>query len=804
MSIRIPRTCTRLTSDSSSDAESQSLAAVRDIPAYVLLGDAGLGKTTAFEMECDELGDEGHFVNAGDFLTFSPEDCPEWSGKTLFIDGLDEVRAGQSDARSPMNQIRGHLAKLGRPNFRISCRMVDWFGDTDRMKLNAVSPSGEVVTLGLDALTEADIERILAHSSPGADVKSFISNAHDNGVYGLLANPQSLEMLIDLVADGGGWPASRKETFERFSSLVARECNREHEIGAHRISASKILDAAGRLCAVQLLTGKYGYSTDWREADANYLEPTRCGYDEDTLLQRAFSTRLFSTVTEGKISPVHRHIAEFLGARHLGGLIDKGLPPGRVISLMTGADGIVVTELRGLAAWLATISKSARNALIDTDPIGIGIYGDISDFSVDDRLLLLESIRGKMRRVEDFWDLGPAFKSIASPDMIPVLGRFLSESPREDQEESFTQFLLSTLICGAPLGELSELLLGVVYDVHWSAPTRELALDAFLHTCEDQTFRVDNLRQLLVDIRDGDVSDPDNELLGTILSQLYPNELSPQEVWGFLLLKGSGSANYRYRRFWRSHLLDRVTDEQAADLTDCFASQSEVLTPVLQGLYLQELPFGLLLRSLKARGDGIDAKTMYAWLGIGVPLWRQLRRDASVQGIRAWLEERPSVQKSIILEAFKRLSDSDIDNPWRAETDAMMRMYGAVLPAGFGPWYLEQSIAWAKPQPSIAEYFLEMAVRAYRGRDDDHGLPITQLREMVKPVEALSLKLEQLLTPPTSKVGGVQTGQRIQKICRRAATAGGGVASLRSIQRIGIPRKLRRAWSSIPNGARIL
>lgn len=745
MSIRISRTCTRLRSDSSSDGESQSLEAVRDLPAYVLLGDPGLGKTTAFEMECAELGEESHFVTARDFLTFSPEDCPEWKDKILFIDGLDEVRAGQSDARTPLDQIRRNLAKLRRPRFRISCRMVDWLGDNDRTKLDAMSPNGKVVTLGLDPLTKADIEHIVAHRSPDTNAKSFIANAYDNGVHGLLANPQSLEMLIDLVADGGGWPASRKALFERFSSLVARERNREHEIGGPKISTPTLLDAAGRLCAVQLLTGNYGYSTDWQQADEDFLGATQCGYDEDALLQRALSTRLFSTVSEGKVSPVHRQMAEYLGARHLGGLIDAGLPAGRVISLMTGADGIVVTELRGLAAWLATISKSARNALIETDPIGIGIYGDISDFSVDDRLSLLKSIRGKMRRVEDFWGMGPAFKSMASPDMIPAFERFLGEYPRDEQQESFSQFLLSTLNWGAPLGELSELLLGIVYDVNWSATTRQLALDAFLHTCEDDPNRVKSLRQFIVDIRDGNVADPDSELLGTVLDQLYPGELSPSEVWDYLLLKGSGPPTYRFGRFWRNGLLDRTTDEQAADLIECFASQSEVLTPALQRLYLEELPIELLHRTLRARGDEIDAKTQYDWLDVGVPLWRQARKDTFVRRIRTWLEERPDVQKGIILEAFSRLSDSD--SPWIAEHDARMHMYGAAPPAGFGPWYLEQSIARAKSQPSVAEYLLEMAVRAYRSQGNDNGLPVAHLREMVKPVEALSLKLEQLLNP---------------------------------------------------------
>ena len=97
---------------------------------------------------------------------------------------------------------------------------------------------------------------------------------------------------------------------------------------------------------------------------------------------RALSTKLFKSESTGRFIPVHRHIAEFLGARHLAQQINAGLPAKRVLSLITGGDGIVVTELRGLSAWLATHCQAARDHLVESDPIGVGLYGDISAFSV--------------------------------------------------------------------------------------------------------------------------------------------------------------------------------------------------------------------------------------------------------------------------------------------------------------------------------------------------------------------------------------------------------------------------------------
>lgn len=64
MSRIVPRTCTELPATSASagaarspDNAGQPLKRFRSTPAYVLLGDPGAGKTTAFERECTALGD---------------------------------------------------------------------------------------------------------------------------------------------------------------------------------------------------------------------------------------------------------------------------------------------------------------------------------------------------------------------------------------------------------------------------------------------------------------------------------------------------------------------------------------------------------------------------------------------------------------------------------------------------------------------------------------------------------------------------------------------------------------------------
>ena len=139
MNVIVPRTGTVIPlGDEKRDPtrDSRPLSEFRDAPAYVLLGDPGSGKTTAFKTECEAHGEEACMVDARDFLELSMKKHSEWRGKTLFIDGLDEVRAGVSNVRKPFDKLRKRLEKLGRPRFRLSCREADWLGDNDWKSLD--------------------------------------------------------------------------------------------------------------------------------------------------------------------------------------------------------------------------------------------------------------------------------------------------------------------------------------------------------------------------------------------------------------------------------------------------------------------------------------------------------------------------------------------------------------------------------------------------------------------------------------------------------------------------------------------
>ena len=199
------------------------------------------------------------------------------------------------------------------------------------------------------------------------------------------------------------------------------------------------------------------------QPEEEYPALDQCDYDRQ-VLRLALATKLFKGASSNRFTPVHRHIAEFLGARHLAGVIKERLPARRVISLMAGEDGTVVTEMRGLSAWLAAHSRDARADLIERDPIGVGLYGDIGEFSNEEKRALLESLKRQGERLGSLWQSAPAFGALATPELGPQLRAVLKDADRSPDHQMFTDFILRVLEGGEALSSLSGILLEIVRD----------------------------------------------------------------------------------------------------------------------------------------------------------------------------------------------------------------------------------------------------------------------------------------------------------------------------------------------------
>ena len=739
MTAFVPRTCTEIGEDGQvkqnpdrSKRTCLSFEEFRDTDAYVLLGPPGAGKTEVFKQEAD--CPKARRITARDFITF--DDRPEWHNTTLFIDGLDEKRAGSLDGRTPLDGIRKKLDRLGRPRFRLSCREADWFGANDRDKLKAVSRNEQVTVLRLDPLTDENIHKILRDNLEVDDPEKFVREASQKGLEALLANPKSLEMLVVAVR-GGEWPSTRIQTFDMACRTLLREHNQEHQLAKpDSVGISDLLDAAGRLCTVQLLTGVAGYALPGTESDREYLGLEQISGGDQRVFRHLLGTKLFTAPSEGHAAPVHRHVAEFLAGRYVAGLIEKGLPVRRILALMTGDDGGVVSELRGLSAWLTSHGKTSRMEIIEHDPIGTVLYGDVRDFSVDEKRRLINGLYRESQRNPWFFGslegMDSRFGDLATPDMEPVFREALTSQKRDEIHQGLVVCLVEALRHGPAIPKLTDVLLGVVRDDSWWPRIRYRALDTILHQGKNDEQTDATLMALLEDIANGSVPDPDDELLGRLLNRLYLSRLSASEIFQYLRTPKNNILSGVYRLFWYDVAMDS-TNAQRAELLDILVERRHELWEKIRedphpGNPACNLPSLLLAYFLNESHEAIAPDRLFDWLGLAAldfddfdPSRPYEHLDTETGKIHDWLTKHPETQKAIIAKCVEHCYGKERLRSFVTCVDRKRRrMFNATLPPDFGSWCLEQ--ATSATDANAAIWYILQVVNALYNHQHDEGL----------------------------------------------------------------------------------
>ena len=735
MTSTVRRTCRDIGARDSrgpSEFPSRPVEDWKDEAAYVLLGSPGSGKTTIFKHLAKRQG--GRWVTARDFLTL--DDRPEWHDTTLFIDGLDETRAGTADGRTPLDSIRAKLDRLERPRFRLSCREADWFGANDREHLKTVSLSGAVKVLRLDPLSNRDIHQVLCGALGIEDPEKFVTAAQRKGLDGLLVNPQSLKMLAVAVGAAGVWPATRTQEFDTACRTLLAEHNDEHRIASPDPGGiADLIEASGKLCAVQLLTGAAGYALPGAEGDQHFLGLDRLPGTDRRLLCRSLQSKLFEFPTERRTVPVHRQVAEFLAARYLAALVENGLPVGRILALITGYDGVVVSELRGLSAWLAAHSKSSRAEVIVRDPLGTVLYGDAEHFAPEEKRLLLDGIERQTAanpRLITTLQLDSRLGDLASSDMENHVREILTAPTREDSWQSFIVILLEALRHGEPLPELATPLKELIRDDTRWPRIRERAVDVFVRHRRNDTEALAELKELAADVYAGRVADSDDALLGCLLSTLYPEAISESEVIQYLRVPQRPNHSPEYGYFWSGQLPKRSTRSQLAVLLDLVVERYDRLLADerphgLPAFFIRRLPTNLLARFLRLSGDEVNLTRLFHWLepvakagdrtydrGIGSVESREIHR---------WLESHPASWKTLLEMSLQHCGD----RPDRTESywfyNCMRevehgRLLGAARPRDFGLWCLDQAVA-AKNRITAEWLIAEVAECLHFSRCDE-------------------------------------------------------------------------------------
>ncbi|WP_020484752.1 NACHT domain-containing protein [Methylomonas sp. MK1] len=636
-----------------------TFADILEIPNIILLGEPGAGKTYLFRNGADH--EKGNFISSRNFTIHADEN---FSNKPIYIDALDEKRS-RTDQPDSIDEIIKHIKQIKPSKVRLSCRVADWLGETD---LELFKPyfdaTGGYCVVILEALNEDGIDQILSEKNI-ANPTEFKAKAFEKGIETMLSNPQTLIMLADTVKNGQ-WPSTKTELFENATDLLLLEHNSNHKhkrLAAYKIDQLK--DAAGAACAVLLITDIEGISL-LTNADNSYAD---IPYPDSEIVLAAITKRAFVITNhqEEQVGYSHRTIAEYLAACWLVKSVRNGLPVRRVVSWL-GIENHPAPELRGLYAWLTQLLPEHTDSLLENDPYGVLVLGDVSCLSLSSRKKLLNELlnlteKNPWFRAED-WS-GAPLGFLSTPD---IACEFKSILLRKPQQFHLRSIVLDAIKFGEQQPELKDELLNLFCDNCAPYAERSRAIEGLIHA-------IPNGKQLAVKATRETLksSNDDIRLKEEVIYKLYNEYFSPEDTIHLII---DHINHYDHNKVVTGNLWLLSRALPINDLPNTLDLLSQInFDNVSEYDEVWSFAYELLERTLHAEGN-IDANQLWRWIsrlkfysGYG-----RHRRDV----IKSWLEENPCFLILIFNLALNEHKDfSNIHGFWNNFRELVRYQYNA-------------------------------------------------------------------------------------------------------------------------------
>ncbi|MFV2014819.1 MAG: hypothetical protein ACC656_05295, partial [Candidatus Heimdallarchaeota archaeon] len=598
----------------------------------------------------------------------------------------------------PLDAIRNKLLKLEKPKFRISCREADWLGISDKHDIEAVTSKNKITVIHLEELNEEQIEDFVRQEDTSLDIKKFIYWSHKHTLFSMLGNPQILKLIVKAISENK-WPENKSDVYRIACEKMVLESNVVHQQStiSKNYSEKLLIETAGELFAYQIIAGVEGYSLN--QTIASEHNPYYGNIIEDNIEVFEFSlkTNLFKQGVDYELrEPTHRSIAEYLAALYLSGLIEnKGLPVRRLLALITTVEGEVVSSLRGLFAWFLTLCFSERSNLLNRDPLGIVLYGDVASFSKEQKKKLFFYLHNEAKIHAGFrsgsW-LSSPFGALGTVDMEDVIRNLLEGSSRDDANQALVNCVLDAVENGEKLNGLKDTLLNIIKDYTWWPGIRWAALRALLKM--SLKYDTELILQILDDIKNEKIEDREDQLLGILLFNLYPKIIKTDTVFDYLHSQKYGNFYGKYIDFWSHELLNNTKDTDIPLLLDQIVQRKKIKESLHSNYTLFSFISNLLVDGINKFGDKIVIERLYNWLGAGldkhgISILKDLDDGKNEITIQQWITDRPDKYKAILEEGTSRCIKNKKN--WKSIYLINVRLFNAKEPDDIGSWYLEQA-----------------------------------------------------------------------------------------------------------------
>lgn len=431
----------------------------------VVLGEAGAGKTTEFQLRAEELNERGQavfFIPLAELAAASLPDClsarqlarlAAWRSSAedawFFLDALDLARLGGRDPFVALRRLRRHLGpELGRAHLLISCRTSDWRDRADKRSIRealggVVAEEGggagphrraggedrPVFVVDLAPLDRRQVRLLACHfglSERGAEV--FHDQLLLAGVGPYASRPADVGWLVAY------W--QERATFDSLTGLIVR--NIDEKLGARApgrspgLPLSRAWQGAETLAGITTLLGEPSILLPRESAflDQRHPQVDPRPYLKDWTvaeLEDLLALPLFTTSSRGAVRFHHDSLQGYLGARWLFHLVEAGLKPDDLQALLfpLHPDLPVGKALASAVGWLSALLPEVRQVAMQEAPELLMEEGDSRALTIVDRR---EVLRGWALRAG--YDPG-ALRELSLPGLRRLAAAGLGEVLRE-------------------------------------------------------------------------------------------------------------------------------------------------------------------------------------------------------------------------------------------------------------------------------------------------------------------------------------------------------------------------------------
>jgi len=526
-------------------------SAISSYPCLVLLGDPGMGKTTALQAECKRIeatksDNRTYWFDLADHSDeetlrhqlFDNKGIADWKNDLstlhLFLDSLDECQLRiETIAKSLIAELREFDYPLNRLRLRIICRTNSWDTTLEKRLQKLFTPVG---IFQLAPLTKGYIS--FEAAKRGLDHSSFIDAIEDKGVVSLAVRPITLDFLFRTYINGSGLPSKQDKLFFEGCRLLCEEFQHGHDL--HRNYDTKhLFRTASRIATFSVFSHRKHIAIDPRLASATdeYLSVADLTGDKEYLDQESYAgfvinkkiveetlqTALFSSLRPGFRSWSHHLYPEFLAAYY----VHRSMSFEQVISLITysdGMQGVIIPQLQETAAWLASVDDKIFDFIVSHDPEILLNSSVMFNEEHQRKILTQRLLEHYERRQVGRFDLD-LYNKLIKLNHSQILNQ-LGPHIRDKSKSQFVREKAIEIASACKLDLLASDIADIALDQSELLQLRIYAASVAA-SMGDKTVRIK-----LEPLAFGTAGvDPDDELRGYGLKALWPDLITVQEVF---------------------------------------------------------------------------------------------------------------------------------------------------------------------------------------------------------------------------------------------------------------------------------